>query len=194
MKQTIDYYSPAEDFLTEYKLHRILFNQGIIDETVQHREGDFRLEDGRLIEVKTDARCFASVNPTGNIPVEMDHPKHKGRQGWYHHCIENGVSIVLFCCCDDEECMHAVRYISIPMDGLKEFVGAKMQDADYMREHTRYTKDGTGNLCVPYQEILTISGTRQLIPLDRIERDGKHITMCPGKHERTALAYDQATI
>ncbi len=151
----------------------LLFRQGFIDETGKHREGDFRLKDGRLVEVKTDTRCYSSDKPTGNIPIEIDHPRHKGRKGWYYHCIENGVSIVLFCCCNDGECKNAVRYISIPMDGLKEFVSGKMQDKNYIKTHLRRTVDGTGNLCVPVVEILKIRGTRQLIPLS--EKEAKEV-------------------
>lgn len=165
----IDYTSPAEEFFKEHGLSMILFRQTFTDETGRHKEGDFRLSDGRLIEVKTDTRCFSSTNPTGNIPVEIEHPRHEGRKGWYHHCIENDVSIVLFCCCDDADCKHAARYISIPMEELEEFVSGKMQDEEYMKTHLRRTFDGTGNLCVPYQEILTIPGARQLIPIDRLE-------------------------
>ena len=133
----INYASPAEYFFTEKRLSMLLFTQGYIDETGRHREGDFRLENGRLLEVKTDTRCFSSAKPTGNIPIEIDHPEHIDRKGWFYHCIENGVSFVLFCCCNDEECKNAVMYILIPMYGLKEFVEAKMQDEKYMKKHSK---------------------------------------------------------
>ena len=178
MNQDKKYYSPAEKFFTEKGLSMLLFRQGFIDETGRHREGEYRLPDGRLLEVKTDSRCFSSTRPTGNIPIEIDHPQHTGRKGWYHHCIENGVSIVLFVCCDDAECKNAVMYISIPMDGLKAFVTGKMQDAAYMKKHTFYTEGGTGNLCVPVKAIHTVGGSRRrgkhLDDPDKIEIGGKH--------------------
>ena len=185
MNENIDYSSPGESFFTEKGLSMLLFRQGFIDETGRHREGDFRLSGGQLIEVKTDTRCFSSATkPTGNIPIEIDHPRHEGRKGWYHHCIENGVSIVLFCCCDDADCKHAVMYISIPMDGLKEFIAGKMQDANYMKQHILYTRGGTGNLCVPVKEVLSIPGTRQIIPLERIEVQGNHVSMFAAQGRR----------
>ena len=47
----IDYTSPAEEFFKEHGLSMILFRQTFTDETGRHKEGDFRLSDGRLIEV-----------------------------------------------------------------------------------------------------------------------------------------------
>lgn len=71
-------------------------------------------------------------------------------------------------------------YICIPMDGLKEFMTDKMQDAEYMEKHFRRTRDGVGNLCVPIEEILSITGTKMEIPVE-VKADGNHILMTPTK-------------
>ena len=74
-------------------------------------------------------------------------------------------------------------------NGLKEFVEAKMQDEKYMKKHFWTTQDGTGNLCVPFQKILTIAGARQIIPLNKFEVRENFISMYSGQTGGTMEAY-----
>ena len=50
------------------------------------KEGEFRLSDGKIIEVKSDCKCWRS----GNVVVELS--GRNGDVGWFQHCDQNGVS------------------------------------------------------------------------------------------------------
>ena len=163
----MNYNSPAENFFLEHGISWILFRQKIIDERGRHIEGDFRLADGTLIEVKTDCRCYSSDRPTGRIPIEIEHPAHRG---WLYHCIENKVEYVFFTLCSDAAGTKAVIHLLFPFSSLLQVVENHLADDAYRRRYIFSTQNGTKNLCIPFAEATKIPGTRQLIPLNDEEK------------------------
>lgn len=69
---------------------------GMVDETGKYTEGEYRMADGSLVELKSDFRCLATKDPTRNIPIEIYHSGHEHDYGWYQHCIANNVNILIF--------------------------------------------------------------------------------------------------
>ena len=51
------------------------------------REGEIRLPDERLVEIKSDHS--GNMARYKNMIVEITHKEH---EGWYHHCKQNGVT------------------------------------------------------------------------------------------------------
>ena len=164
-----NYDSPAEIPFFEDGIGMILFRQGIFDERGLCREGDFRLDNGQLVEVKTDKRCFASSRPTYRIPIEIEHPK-QGKGGFYW-CIKEGVDYLFFGLYRDDNAQQPDRYILIPFEPLRIIVEAHLRDAVYKKRYLYSTPDGVKNLCMPLKEVLNIKGTRQLLPLSKEDAD-----------------------
>lgn len=122
------------------------------DETGKRVEGDFRLQDGSTVEVKGDFRCYAIDRPTGNIPIEVYHSGHKDGDGWYQHCIANGVDSVTFLLFRSESKEQPCAGIRIPMRKLTDLVN---ESGDKYPIRTVYDKGDTIHLrCIPIRDIL----------------------------------------
>lgn len=122
------------------------------DETGKRIEGDFRLSDGSTVEVKGDFRCFSTDKPTGNIPIEVYHSGHKDGDGWYQHCMANGVDSVTFLLFRSEDKKQPCAGITVSMCELVEFMN-KNEDKYPIR--TAYDKGDTIRLrCIPVQDII----------------------------------------
>ena len=122
------------------------------DETGKRIEGDFRLSDGSTAEVKGDFRCLSVDSPTGNIPIEVYHSGHKDGDGWYQHCMANGVDSVTFLLFRSEDKEQPCAGIRIPMRKLIDLMD---ESGDKYPIRPAYDKGDTIHLrCIPVQDII----------------------------------------
>lgn len=122
------------------------------DETGKRIEGDFRLSDGSTAEVKGDFRCFSMDKPTGNIPIEVYHSGHKDGDGWYRHCMANGVDSVTFLLFRSEDKKQPCAGIRIPMRKLIDLMN---ENGDKYPIRYAYDNGDTIHLCcIPIVDIV----------------------------------------
>ncbi len=153
-KNTLEKGSKAEKCFRE-GWNWVMYGEGaiaMVDETGKRIEGDFRLSDGSTAEVKGDYRCFSVDKPTGNIPIEIYHSGHIDGDGWYQHCIANGVDSVTFLLFRSEDKKQPCAGITVSMCELVEFMN-KNEDKYPIR--LAYDKGDTMHLrCIPVQDII----------------------------------------
>lgn len=111
------------------------------DNRKNHREGDFTMCDGSVVEVKTDYRCLSTESnrdgkplKTGRIPIEMQRRKTgetEWRDGWYWHCMRNKVSYLLFYLYLNEALEQPFVGILIEMKSLIEFITRVREDKQF---------------------------------------------------------------
>lgn len=66
------------------------------DRRDNHLEGELLLEDGRLVEVKSDFTGYPDTN--GTVVVEIENPKNALNEGWYQCCKRNHVDLIAWTC------------------------------------------------------------------------------------------------
>lgn len=138
-----------------------LFGQNSLwmyDETGRFREGEYRLPDGSIIELKGDWRCYSLKNPTGNLPIESYHSGHARGYGWLQHCAENGVDYIVFACFRAENKPLPYCVICIPFQNLVRLIKEYASRYPYRKIH-----DGSntvGFYCVPINEIRDKCGAK----------------------------------
>lgn len=129
------------------------------------KEGEFRLSDGKLIEVKTDCNCYK----TNNIVVEMS--GRNGDVGWFQHCDQNNVTYVCWILYrkDKNGKQKMLPYRTLLMDflPLKCLVEDKMSDPEYVKKYLRTKTDYDGSqfniLLLNEKEVYDRCGVKQTI-------------------------------
>ena len=108
----------------------------IIDLRGFHKEGEYMLPDGSLIEVKSDFMCHA----TGNIVPEVS---LGNGIGWLQHCWKNGVVYLLFFLFSDISKPFPYRSVLFDLKAFASYVFDLMDSKEYMSRNyfTKY-EDG----------------------------------------------------
>lgn len=156
----------------------------IKDETNLKREGEMRLPDGQLIEIKTDYRCYRKNNPTKNLPIEIKHEGHRDGKGWYYHCKENGVQHLVFLCYRSEKKRLPFMLVHIPFPRLVEFV-----ESDSNHWSIKSTCDRKGGkydvsfYCAPLAELMRYCDASCYL--------SKHYTQIPEFEKIKAFVQDE---
>ena len=119
---------------------------------VMYGEGAIAMTDETGKRIEGDFRCFSTDNPTGNIPIEVYHSGHKDGDGWYQHCIANGVESVTFLLFRSEDKKQPCAGITVSMRELIEFMD---ESEDKYPIRATYDKGDTIRLrCIPVQDII----------------------------------------
>lgn len=135
------------------------------DERDRHREGEFRLPNGELVEVKSDKSCFREERPTGNLAVEIEHNRDKDGYGWYQHCGGNGVAHLVYICYRDKECSRPCFALYIPFEDLADIV--ETLGDEYRTYTVRDGKHTSKILCIPWKDFYRLSERAKFfIPLE----------------------------
>jgi hypothetical protein len=125
---------------------------GMVDETGKYTEGEYRMADGSLVELKSDFRCLAIKDPTRNIPIEIYHSGHEHDYGWYQHCIANNVNHINFLFFRSETKGQPCAGIKILMNKLEKFITE--HGNEYPTKQIRDGKDIVRFICVPIEDII----------------------------------------
>ena len=157
----------GENYFIDHSIDFLSFRMRTQDVREQHREGDFRLPTGELIEVKSDYRCFAEENPTGSIPIEIHNPRNPQRRGWIFDCHARGVTHLVFECYKSRAHAEPCFILLIPFKPLRNFLVKKFGEEDKNWWNSRLKRVGNGaeNICIPLKELLGKKGCRQMYPL-----------------------------
>lgn len=127
------------------------------------REGEIRLPDGRLVEIKSDHA--GNMGRYKNMLVEIEHPDHAG---WYHHCKQNGVTNLIVEAFRTGE-THPYFVLHVPFDQLSDLIE--------MEGHT-FRKTVNGCLRVPVRRILqTCIGAAVLPEIFTSEEHREYLTI-----------------
>ena len=123
-KNTLKKGKKAEKVFRDIYSYDIFGINGLLmaDETNQLREGEYRLPDGSLVELKSDWRGYDLDRPTGNLPIEFYHSGHENGYGWYEHCQQNDVEHIVFECFRGESKRYPFRIIYIQTQYLVNFI------------------------------------------------------------------------
>lgn len=163
----------GENYFIDHSIDFLFFRIRTQDVREQHREGDFRLPTGELIEVKSDYRCFAEEKPTGRIPIEIHNPRNPQRRGWIFDCRARGVTYLVYECYKSRKHEKPCFILLIPFKPLCDFLVKKFGEEDKNWWNSRLKRVGNGaeNICIPLEELLHKKGCRQLTPLPPEEVD-----------------------
>lgn len=145
----------GEEFFKNLGAWGLFMLPPLADIRKNHREGDFTMYDGHIVEVKTDYRCLSTESTkegkplrTGRIPIEMQRRKAREsewRDGWYWHCMRNSVSHLVFYLYQQEKNEQPYMGIMIEMKSLIAFITRVREDKQFaetvkLREVTAYDK------------------------------------------------------
>ncbi len=124
--------------------------------TKQNKEGDFRLIDGTIIEVKT------LVGPYNNVLIEYARGETVDRSGWYQHCKTNGIEYIIWNRYRSRDDDHPVYSVLVNFLVLSEYIDRQVEDLKWYTSHTMRpvlqtdsngNKDVFHNLCISCQEL-----------------------------------------
>ena len=129
------------------------------------KEGEFRLSDGKLIEVKTDCNCWK----TGNVVVELT--GRNGDVGWFQHCIQNKVSYICWMLYRKDKNGNQKKYpyrtMLIDFCMLEILVNEKLESPEYLEKNLKIKRDKDGSdfkiLLIDSEEVYDFCGVKQTV-------------------------------